>query len=830
MVSNYKRKTNRASYSKENLQAAVQSVKNGSLSGYMAAKQFKIPRMTIMDHVNNKRIKSNTLGRNTALSYEVEKKLATSLHFMEKHGFGLARAEMLETVAQYVQKNKILTPFKDGKPGNAWLTGFNKRHKLSVKKPQAVEYSRKKAINPFIVFPYFDLLEKTLKNLNLMERPSAIWNLDETSFSKDPAKTKIVGLKGHAATRVISSTGKENTTVLLGANAQGDKLPPLIIYKGKHMWDTWVSPEAYPNTTYAATKNGWMESHVFEMYFKKTFLPMIGDDRPVLLIYDGHATHVGLNIIEEARKANITILKLPAHTSHVLQPLDLAVIKSFKDRWDQLLVQWQRLNVGAALSKREFAKLIGLVWAQIDPQVLQNGFRKAGISPFNPKVVEEKLFDSLQLERWKDLQRECPNTLSLFPPKECSICEDVIQNTFKNSHPKTLISLALDCITRTTHERWDDLQTLDVFEKSVRDNGKHETSSYDSSPTVKYGNNDTNGKNEIRLQNQKPFISQVPQSNKADDSSNGKKIQVLEDRIVSFEELLLMKVKAGNNTKLKRHKVGPGAEIITHDDVLKRKMEENIIKNIKKEPKEIKITKNSNNIKTPIPGTSGITKKCDSKEQPKTKFISRKGKGLGKKSGVSKEQHKGRIRSGKTKRVRVASEDSTSVSDCISIYSDFDISSRDDFSLELTPDEMVIRKNDDIKNPEERKKIKKEENYDSKRENRECLKQNNAVYDKKEEVDYAVNDNVLVRYFYRKKWTYFIGYIEGFKPGDDENEIYYSIRFYKTVKKPLKFILTKKIDRDDVPSIYVVKKIHLTRDSIDPKNLLLSNDEDKFFF
>lgn len=70
-------------------------------------------------------------------------------------------------------------------------------------------------------------------------------------------------------------------------------------------------------------------------------------------------------------------------------------MKPFKDRWDRLLVQWQRLNVGATLSKREFSRVIGLVWAQIDKQVEINGFRKAGIFPFDPEVVEEKLYDSL---------------------------------------------------------------------------------------------------------------------------------------------------------------------------------------------------------------------------------------------------------------------------------------------------------------------------------------------------------------------------------------------------------------------------------------------------
>lgn len=73
-------------------------------------------------------------------------------------------------------------------------------------------------------------------------------------------------------------------------------------------------------------------------------------------------------MIEAARKENITLLKLPAHTSHVLQPLDVSVMKSFKDRWDPLLVDWQRLNIGSALRKSEFARLIRQLWREIDPE------------------------------------------------------------------------------------------------------------------------------------------------------------------------------------------------------------------------------------------------------------------------------------------------------------------------------------------------------------------------------------------------------------------------------------------------------------------------------
>ncbi|KAJ8707707.1 hypothetical protein PYW07_017245 [Mythimna separata] len=402
MPRNYIRKTNKAAYSDEKLQNAILAVKNRTMSAYTASKHYNIPRSTIVNRIYERRgFKSNTLGRSTVLSNEVEKSLAKNIHIMEKYGFGLTRKELLEVVGEYVNKNCVANPFNNGMPGEDWFLGFKKRHGLSVKKPQPVEYARKNACRPDVIYPYFDLLEETINELNLQNKPAHIYNLDETSFSKDPSKSKVVGLKGFTSTRTISSPGKDNTTVLLGCNAQGEKLPPLIIYKGKNVWDEWTSQEAYPGTVYAATSNGWMESTVFENFFDKVFLPTVGDKRPILLIYDGHSTHVGLNIIEKARAAGITILKIPPHTSDVLQPLDLSVNKSFKDKWDALLVKWQRQNIGKVLPKKDFSKMIGQIWAALEPSVCSAGFRKAGIYPLNKNAVPPEKFNQVLLRAWK---------------------------------------------------------------------------------------------------------------------------------------------------------------------------------------------------------------------------------------------------------------------------------------------------------------------------------------------------------------------------------------------------------------------------------------------
>lgn len=101
-------------------------------------------------------------------------------------------------------------------------------------------------------------------------------------------------------------------------------------------------------------------------------------NEPTLLIYDGHSTHVQLSVIEVAKEHNITIIKFPAHSSHLLQPLDLSVFKPFKDKWDSVMVKWQRSNYGQKLTKKEFSVLIGQVWENLNPLNIINGFKRGG--------------------------------------------------------------------------------------------------------------------------------------------------------------------------------------------------------------------------------------------------------------------------------------------------------------------------------------------------------------------------------------------------------------------------------------------------------------------
>ena len=59
---------------------------------------------------------------------------------------------------------------------------------------------------------------------------------------------------------------------------------------------------------------------------------------PVLLLLDNHSSHISLAVIDYCRTIGIHLLSIPPHSSHKLQPLDVAFYgplkTSYAAQWD----------------------------------------------------------------------------------------------------------------------------------------------------------------------------------------------------------------------------------------------------------------------------------------------------------------------------------------------------------------------------------------------------------------------------------------------------------------------------------------------------------------
>ena len=93
---------------------------------------------------------------------------------------------------------------RPGHPGPDWLKSFMDKNSLSLKEATKLSRARYNATkNPFIIYNYLNLLEKTIHELGLQNCAELIWNCNESGLLHKPKKYKIISAKGQKTMQVF---------------------------------------------------------------------------------------------------------------------------------------------------------------------------------------------------------------------------------------------------------------------------------------------------------------------------------------------------------------------------------------------------------------------------------------------------------------------------------------------------------------------------------------------------------------------------------------------------------------------------------------------------
>lgn len=158
----------------------------------------------------------------------------------------------------------------------------------------------------------------------------------------------------------------------------------------------------------AMQPRAWMTSYLFSAWISHFIacichIGAISPDHRHLLILDGHSSHATLEVIQEARSAGLDILTLPSHTSHALQPLDVAVFKPFKRYFREYRDFWTSRNMHQPAGKETLAEWVSLALRKaLSPKNIKNGFASTRIIPLNHSAVDGQFAPSRAFETTAD--------------------------------------------------------------------------------------------------------------------------------------------------------------------------------------------------------------------------------------------------------------------------------------------------------------------------------------------------------------------------------------------------------------------------------------------
>ncbi|XP_037869003.1 uncharacterized protein LOC119628945 [Bombyx mori] len=377
---------------------AVEAYRSGNKSLKFIADKFKIDKSVLYRHAT-RTMKRH--GGQTVLSEETEETIIKYINICADWGYPLDSLDLRFLVKYYLDKvGRTVLKFKNNLPGPDFVRSFLRRHKdqISQRNCQNIKNNRA-AVSPMSLKKYFEELKLSLENVE----PQNIINYDETNLTDDPGRKKIITKRGTKYPERVVNHSKSSISIMMSATAEGDLLPPYVVYKAQNLYDTWCE-NGPAGTRYNRSQSGWFDGNIFEDWVKSIVLPYFRNkEGKKVLIGDNLSSHLSLDVIKLCHEQDISFIFLPANSTHLTQPLDVAFFRPMKMAWRNILVKWKKTDGKSqtSLPKGCFPKLLKKLMEDLSENAKQNiisGFRKTGIKPIDPNQVLSRLPEELDVK------------------------------------------------------------------------------------------------------------------------------------------------------------------------------------------------------------------------------------------------------------------------------------------------------------------------------------------------------------------------------------------------------------------------------------------------
>jgi hypothetical protein len=404
---------------------AVLDVQSGKYkSAYHAEKVLGLPKSSVTRRVNGGLTRSQARQQQQNLSGAQEKILLKWIKNLTISGYSPGH-RLLKEIAEELRLHQSLN-FNDATPnsllpqprftlGRNWVPRFIQRHPhLQVAIGRRIETVRMDGATRPVLAAWFDAYTEVVQQFGITQENT--YNMDESGFSIGTMESTRIILDSTLRTKHQAHPGRQEWVSMVECIcADGTILPPLGIFKGKNVLQSWIPPTVIDQWFFSANTKGWTSNlHGLE-WLKRIFEPTTrakADGQHRLLICDGHDSHISGSFIAHCLQNRIVLLILPPHTSHLLQPLDVAIFGPLKKR---LTAALSPLNQAQLARIQKYEWMEAYIQARFDVcnhHNIESAYRGAGLFPFNPqRALRTLLHDepSVEVDRPKT-----PNQYDIF--------------------------------------------------------------------------------------------------------------------------------------------------------------------------------------------------------------------------------------------------------------------------------------------------------------------------------------------------------------------------------------------------------------------------------
>ena len=348
------------------------------------SKKWGVPASTIQTVYERQQKPDRGDDRRFALSKQQEERFVNAILEHNAAGKSLRRHQItakLMTCLRHIP-DYASTPhakrWQEKGVSMRWLNKFMTRHADRVRKrvEDQLDPLRGKVTETQVKSLFEELQDIFTMHPNLPK--GNICNLDETGLQPIARKEWVAAAKGARRTHSEGLSDRWSLTVLATIFADGDSMPPLFIVKGKQRLPSWWTDDdmvvtlqatGMSQAQMAVQPNAWMNTDIFNRWFQDMFLPWTASRRsentPMVLIMDNFGAHCNPDVIDVAPANHVYIVLLPAHSSHLLQPLDVGIMKPFKDHKETAQRAWSRIHSRQRPTEKAMIKMLLTPWLDL---------------------------------------------------------------------------------------------------------------------------------------------------------------------------------------------------------------------------------------------------------------------------------------------------------------------------------------------------------------------------------------------------------------------------------------------------------------------------------
>ena len=354
-------------------------------------RRWKLQRERLLKTPRNKRAQRYR----PAAFPDIEKELAAWITEKRQGGIGVSTNVICLKAKSVAQKFGIAK--ESFKASKRWCYGFMERYGFSIRRRTTIaqklpqDYEEK-----LIKFQRYVIAQRKKHDFEL----KYIGNADQTPLTFDIATSSTVSEKGVKSVSILT-TGheKDRFTVMLACLGDGTKLPPYVVFKRKTLPKKVNFPKG---VIVRCQEKGWMDEGLVQDWLRTVWSKVGGLTREKsMLVWDSFRAHLSKPIRNTLKSLNAEPVVIPGGMTSMLQPLDVAINKPFKDRmrkkWqDWMLADQHTFTPSGRIRKVELDQICQSIveaWEDIPSELIKKSFRKCCITNALDGTEDDEMWD-----------------------------------------------------------------------------------------------------------------------------------------------------------------------------------------------------------------------------------------------------------------------------------------------------------------------------------------------------------------------------------------------------------------------------------------------------